>query len=229
MEELRRLAGLAMRTLPTMRLLLRKRWFILLAGLVGVPLVAASALCLVPNPVTDAINRTLDRHYSEMYVRARKGEATARDRLELRVAYAGMVAFGRVAYPEAAAILEHYLAGRTGDLNLSPVYFRQSPVIRKALAQQRCGRIGPVSFRVRDDPRVAYAVNGFFLDVRCEGERRHIDLNQRIEFASLRGRARPVTPLRIGQLQVRLDDALIHVFDDEGACKPFTVHAGWTE
>jgi hypothetical protein len=193
----------------------------------------AGVFLFSPDPlsevVRDAVGNRLNHHFDEMYLRARRGQATSADRFTLRVVYGGMVAGGRLAYPEAASILGHYLEGRTDDLILSADYFRRSPVVRRALRTKACGRIGPVGLRTNEDPRLAYALNPFFIEVRCEHGQRQIDVWQRIEFAPLDGRGRVNTTFRIGRLALRLDDSLVHVFDAEGGCRPFLVHSRWSE
>jgi hypothetical protein len=172
-------------------------------SLVILVLLAGFVLYLDAQGVIDGITERFDHHRLRL-----------RDKVLLRTMYGGMVFAGRWKYPEASSILWHYMRGAGEDLHLRSAYFRSSPVVMRKLAQHPGRRI---TLRIDEDPRIAYAVNGFSAEERGGT----LVIHERIVFD--RRRNGDSTPFRVLKKRVVVPDRLVYVFEETGGCRPFTV------
>jgi hypothetical protein len=172
-------------------------------SLVILVLLAAFVFYLDAQGVIDGITNRFDQHRLRW-----------RDKVLLRTMYRAMVFAGRWKYPEASSILWHYMCGSGEDLHLDSAYFRKSPLIMRKLAGRPGGR---VTLRIDEDPRIAYAVNGFLAEERGGT----LVIHERIVFDRRRGG--DYTPFRVLKKRVVVPDRLVYVFEETGGCKPYTV------
>jgi hypothetical protein len=119
-------------------------------------------------------------------------------------------------YPEAAAILDHYIEGSGRPLRLQPDYLRRALVVRRALATLPVGQTRVIALRQADDWRLSYALNPF----RLRREPHRVLLYQWMAFDP-RPAARTV--LNLGLLRFTVPDGLVHVLEP----RPFLVYAEW--
>ena len=129
------------------------------------------------------------------------------------------IGLGAIAYPEAGAILRHYIYGGGMELELSSEYFRRSPYLRARIAELGPGSHGPIWFRQSDDWRLSLALNPYYIDI--EEERIRV-FHPHIEFAAIRG-AETYTIVPIGKLRIRFYDNLVSALDPT----PFAAYAEW--
>jgi hypothetical protein len=148
-----------------------------------------------------------------------RNETSLADIKYLRGFFNDLTFFGGFLYPEASKIMKHYISGDGSDLEIKSKYFYKSPVITVALAANKDkADIGPITLEIDDDPRIAYAVNGF----RIKNDPENMEIYQRIEFAGRNDREN-YTVFTINKNTIRVPDRLIRVFEQEGGCKAFTV------
>lgn len=155
-----------------------------------------------------------------LYLRARNGALTGFDRMTLHGATLAGVAMGWVAYPEASAILFHYVYGDGSELELSSSYFRRSPYLSARIAELGPGRHGPIGFEQSRDWRLSLAFNPYYLDVDGECVRLW---HPRIAFAAVSGEPTR-TAVPIGKLRIQVYDNLISALDPT----PFAAYSRWT-
>lgn len=132
--------------------------------------------------------------------------------------YDTLIFGGKIIYPEASKILEHYLYGDGTDLYINSSYFLKSKIISKAISEKKYP-IGPVTLRISDDPRIAYAVNGFYIINKDNKP----SITQRIEFDESGGTGVYTTFPVIGG-SIKVPDRLIRIFEKNGGCKTFDVY-----
>ncbi|NLD99677.1 MAG: hypothetical protein GX640_07360, partial [Fibrobacter sp.] len=152
--------------------------------------------------------KLLQDYIDSIMKRQRYSSVTAIDKLFLRAAYEGMILYGTFAYPEATVILKEYLYGSADTIQLPSLYFSRAPFIREKLEGLK-GDKGPIYIRLREDRRIAYAVNGFFLRVTEDGEKKKVRLYQDIVFNTNYKQAIN-TGFYFFSLRIRLPDQLIH-------------------
>jgi len=149
----------------------------------------------------------------------REDRLSGADRLLLHTAVTSGIVVGWFAYPEASAILRHYVYGDGSGLELPADYFRQSAYLQRQVRDLGPGRHGPIGFEQVLDWRLSLALNPYYLDI-ADGRVRLF--HPRIEFAATSGPpTRTVVP--IGKLQIRFYDNLVQALDPT----PFSVHAEW--
>lgn len=149
------------------------------------------------------------------------GAVTSRDIRVMKNFYKSLIAGGRLIYPEAAAILKHYLFGDGSDIRLESRYFFNSDTVQRAISNMIGSHSPPVYLRISEDPRIAYAVNGFHIEIR-EGEYYVV---QFIDFDNTAGGNLYTTFPRPGG-ELKVPDRLVRIFEAEGGCLPFTVYIG---
>lgn len=185
------------------------RWWKALPGFTCLILVVLS-------PAGRLVERAADRHLMGMHRRWLVHRTTQLDRWQCRLLYGGIVAAGRLRYPEAAAVLAHYIEGSGRPLQLPPDYLRRSPVVCGALATLRVGQTRVVTLHQAADWRLSYALNPF----RLRREPHRVVLYQWMAFDP-RPAARTV--LNLGLLRFTVPDGLVHVLEP----RPFMAHSEW--
>lgn len=148
--------------------------------------------------------------------RLQSRQLTTFDKLQCYVLYHGIIVAGKLPYPEAADILQHYVYGKGENLYLEPDYLKDSPVIAKHLQQMRVGETRTVGLKQQEDWRLSYAVNGFTLK-KTKGK---AELLQHIVFSR---NPRIYTDLNLYLFTVRIPDGLVHALEPT----PFMVYAEW--
>jgi hypothetical protein len=176
------------------------------------------------NFVVQQIQTQLD----EIAARGESNQSTFIDKTMVRwLVYLGSVAFQHSA-PEAVQILNHYIDGNGSTLQLDSNYFKISPVIRKYV-EQDYGVYGPVGFDQQEDYRLSLALNPFYLDISKSAQGKKIKVYNQIEFDHLTWRTKTKTQIRLGKIDLKFQDGLIRILQDEHHCIPFTAEVVWIE
>lgn len=201
---------------------MRRRWrgaFVLMPALLG-PLLAVvfspdplSAAARIP--VQSGLQSLLDGIRDRFATRT----STVCDRAVLRAGAAIGAAIGGVAYPEGAAVLRHALADTGEVLRLDAAWFRQDPWLEAQIRRLGPGVHGPIGARLDDDPRLALAINPFYLDIHDDEVRL---FHPTMRFAA--AEAAPVpTVVPIGLLRLKVWDNLVGALQT----RSFVAEARW--
>jgi hypothetical protein len=177
----------------------------------------------VINRGTHNIFTISQKNIDEIVERFDNGSLTKYDKRTIDRIYGNMIFFGGLIYPEASKILKHYIRGNGDDLEIISNYFFESKIIvEKIKVNNRKELIGPVTLKIRDNPRVAYAVNGFFIKNSDQ-----MEIYQKINFASRDDRNTytvfNLSILNLSIKEIKIPDRLIRKFEANGGCKEFTV------
>jgi hypothetical protein len=146
-----------------------------------------------------------------------KNLLTKYDKRTMERIYKNMIFFGSFIYPEASKILKHYIFGNGEDLIIESEYFYNSKVIKNVLDNKKNEILGPIKLNINDDPRIAYAINGFYIK-----NINQIEIYQEIKFAE-RNDKDIYTFFDILGNKLKIPDRLIRIFEENGGCKTFTV------
>jgi hypothetical protein len=132
--------------------------------------------------------------------------------------YNDLINYGGPVYPEAGKILKQYIYGNGEDLLIKSNYFLQSEMIKNILDENKGKEIiGPVIIRTGENPRIGYAINGFYIK-----NKENTEIYQYIEFAE-RNNKEAYTPFEFNGIKALLPHRLIRVFEEDNGCKGFTV------
>jgi hypothetical protein len=154
----------------------------------------------------------------EIVKRFDNNSLTKYDKKTMGKIYGNMVFFGGIIYPEAAKILKHYISGNGEDIKIISKYFFESRIIKDALTNNpKIEIIGPITLKINEDPRIAYAINGFYIKNSDP-----IEIYQKINFAN-RDDRHTYTLFSIFNKEIKIPDRLIRMFEMDGGCKEFTV------
>jgi hypothetical protein len=121
----------------------------------------------------------------------------------------GMIVVGSFLYPEASQILNHYCFGNGEDLVLESDYIKNSPVVIKELKKMKIGQKKKVSFTQKEDWRLSYALNPFYIEKRKD----KVIITQYIKFDKTNKSYTQFGP-------ITLSDNIVHTFK----CTPFNVY-----
>jgi hypothetical protein len=146
---------------------------------------------------------------------------TEEEKTYIKDFYNDFIEFGGILYPEAAIILKQYLYGDGSDVYIKSDYFFQSDIIKNLLENNNDKKIiGPIIIKTNDDPRIGYAINGFYV----RNDNGNIEIYQYIEFGD-RNNKEAYTPIKIPLKNntINLPHRLIRIFEESGGCKGFTV------
>jgi len=121
----------------------------------------------------------------------------------------GMIVVGSFLYPEASQILNHYCFGNGEDLVLKSDYIKNSPVVIKELKKMKIGEKKKVTFFQKEDWRLSYALNPFYIEKRKD----KVIITQYIKFDKTNKSYTKFGP-------IKLSDNIVHTFK----CTPFKVY-----
>ncbi len=124
----------------------------------------------------------------------------------------GMIAVGAVFFPEASKALRHYCFGDGSELRVNPDYIRNSPVVKKHLANMKVGDRKKVGFHQWEDWRLSFALNPFTLEKR----RDKVVVTQWMQF----DHSGDVTTWLFF---IPMRDNIVHTFDG----KPYLFRSEW--
>ena len=134
-----------------------------------------------------------------------------------KVLVLGMIYGGKIVSPEGSQILDHYCFGDGDTLFLDPEYIKKSPVILKNIQGLKNGQRRKIRFHQKEDWRLSYALNPFFIEKRGEGYR----IYQYIAFDK-KGKDYTYLDLKVGKIKVQ--DGIVHTYE----CKPFVAVCDFT-
>jgi hypothetical protein len=176
------------------------------------------AYCFIENKNTYNIFTIKQEIIDEIVDRFDKGLLTEYDKKTINRIYGNIIFFGGIIYPEASKILKHYIFGDGEDMVIISKYFFNSGIIKNALNNNSNNEIiGPVTLKIKDDPRIAYAINGFYIKNNDS-----IEIYQEIDFANRNDR-NTYTIFNIFGREIKIPDRLIRAFENDGGCNKFTV------
>lgn len=120
---------------------------------------------------------------------------------------------GKLFFPEASQILEHYCTGNGDTLFLDPFYIKNSPVVKREIEGMKEGQVKKIRFHQKEDWRLSYALNPF--NIKKEGGK--FKIYQYIKFDS---GDRDYTDLNVGFTKIRVKDNIVHTYK----CKPYIAY-----
>jgi hypothetical protein len=174
------------------------------------------------NKILDSVVWNIDQNkIDELVVKFDENKLTGEDKIYIKNIYNDFIEFGGILYPEAAIILKHYIYGNGNDIIIKSGYFFQNVSVKNAIEESRNEKIiGPIIIKTNEDPRLGYAINGFYI----KNEENDTQIYQYIEFGG-KNNKEAYTPLRIPMKNtvINLPHRLIWVFEETGGCKAFTV------
>ncbi|GHU88881.1 hypothetical protein FACS189476_06770 [Spirochaetia bacterium] len=132
--------------------------------------------------------------------------------------YNDLINYGGILYPEAGIILKQCIYGNGEELIIRSNYFFESQMIKNIL-ERNSGKeiIGPIIIKTNEDPRIGYAINGFYIK-----NVEDMEIYQYIEFAE-RNDKEIYTPFEINGIKAILPHRLIRIFEEDNGCKGFAI------
>lgn len=183
---------------------------IIIACAVLLTMTAAAAHGNLIKKTENAING----YISNLSKKTTSNKLTRLDKTIVGAGFNSMILGGYAFYPEAAAILRHYIYGNGKDLFISNDYFKRSKFIQRTIKRKGVGK-HKIALRQHQDWRLSYALNPFMLHVKKDGT---IKIYQKIVFKHSRQKVR--TTLNLFGFKVKVNDGLVHVMKPT----PFTVY-----
>tara|TARA_R110002051_G_scaffold39538_1_gene83197 strand:- start:836 stop:1423 length:588 start_codon:yes stop_codon:yes gene_type:complete len=165
------------------------------------------------NSIKKAEN-TLNHYISGLARKTTSNKLDIFDKTIIGIGFNSMIAVGYFSYPEAAAILRHYIHGEGEDLLLSNDYFKKSKFIQRTIKTKGVGK-HKISLRQHQDWRISYALNPFILHIKKNGT---IKIYQKIVFKHPKRKVR--TTLNLFGFKVKVNDGLVHAMKPS----PFMVY-----
>ena len=152
--------------------------------------------------------------------RASSGTLTSIDKIVLRTSIYLGISISKIRYPEAAALLQHYIHGKGTDLRLDSGYFESSGYLQQVILKKGLGSHGPIALRQSEDWRLSLALNPYYLEVSDQIIRIY---HPKIKFADVDGEL-VYTVIPLGRIRLKVYDNLVSALD----VSPFYVYAEWS-
>lgn len=180
-----------------------------------------AAMATVTCGITLTSGQMLTNYFRGLEKRAVTDDVHGIEIVTLQAAYGGMVAVGSVLYPEASQVLYEFCWGGGDDFEISAEYVKQSPFIRKKLAELEPGQKWAGGFNQTEDVRLSYAFNPISIEKKLDGE---ILVTSPIRVAEIGSGV--YTRLYMGHLTFDLPDSLMRIACDE---TDYTAVVRWYE
>lgn len=178
-----------------------------------VPLLFIFLTCIFPSCSLLSISQ---EEIDDLTSKFDNNQLATTEKTHVKKLYKNMIAGGKLISPEASKILGYYISNHDEDLYIRSDYFYQSDIIKKVVDKSNKKIIGPIYIKIKDDERIAYAINGFYINTAEK------TIYQYIDFAS-RDDRKTYTYFDLPKGRLKIADRLIRVFEEDGGCKPFTV------
>ncbi len=188
-------------------------------------IVAISGISIVflDDPISRRLRGTTQKvvndYCKRLADRSQKDELGFLDKSVLHSGVLIGVGISKFIYPEASALLFHYVYGDGSDLELSSVYFKNSEYLADQIKKSGLGFHGPVGMKQDADYRLSLALNPYYLEIETGRVRIY---HPNIEFAPVSGKKVP-TIIPLGKLKIRVYDNLISSLNPT----PFYVYSEW--
>lgn len=119
---------------------------------------------------------------------------------------------GSFFFPVASLALEHYCLGDGNRLVVNSDYIKNSPVVKKHLANMKVGEIRKVGLHQWEDWRLSFAINPFRIEKRND----KVIIRQWMQFDRTN---KVITWLFV----LPIPDNIVHVYD----CRPYEFYSEW--
>lgn len=143
------------------------------------------------------------------------------DKTVLHFSVLSGVVYTRFTFPEASALLYHYVYGDGSDLMLDSAYFQKSDYLNRTITTLGLGEHGPIALEQSQDWRLSLALNPYYLSVT----KNNVKLfHPKITFAPLHEKDKTFTIVPIGKMKLKIYDNLISAMNPDS----FYVYSEWT-
>lgn len=202
----------------------RLRLFAALLGVTASLAVLAVSITMFDDSVSRRLRAVTEKHvnrYAERLTdRASRNVLGTLDRVLLHAGVLAGVAVSRLRYPEASALLYHYVYGDGSELELASDYFETSPYLKRVIHRLGEGEHGPTALRQAQDWRLSLALNPYYLTVTPQAVRLY---HPRIAFAPLNDARRIWTVVPVGKMKLKIYDGLVNALEPT----PFAAYSQW--
>lgn len=162
---------------------------------------------------------SFNRYVDFLLAKATKNELNSLDKAIMHVGTKTSIVATKFIYPEASALLDHYVYGDGSDLKLSADYFKSSSYLQNKIDTLGNGEHELIPLKQEEDWRLSLVFNPYFLDVSPEQVKIY---HPQIEFAPVTAEKEP-TFIAIGKMKLRVYDNLFSAMSPT----PFYAYAEW--
>lgn len=163
---------------------------------------------------------SINSYVENLTDKAFSGSLSFFDQAVLNISVLSGVAYTRFTFPEASALLYHYVYGNGSDLMLDSTYFQASDYLNQTITTLGLGEHGPIAFKQNQDWRLSLALNPYYLNISNERVRL---FHPKITFAPLSEKDKTFTIVPIGKMKLKIYDNLISAMNP----RPFYVYSEW--
>lgn len=172
------------------------------------------------NNLRTKTEESINSYVESLTDKAFSGSLSFFDRAVLNISVLSGVAYTRFTFPEASALLYHYVYGDGADLILDSTYFQASDYLSQTITTLGVGEHGPIALKQSQDWRLSLALNPYYLKVTAERVRL---FHPKITFAPLNEKDKTLTIVPIGKMRLRIYDNLISAMNPHS----FYVYSEW--
>jgi len=165
--------------------------------------------------------KSINSYIENMTDKAFQGRLSVVDKSILNMGILTGIVYSRIHYPEASALLYHYVYGDGSDLVLDSAYFQKSHYLQNKIILLSLGDHGPIAFKQHQDWRLSLTLNPYHLNITKDKVRLY---HPNIRFAPLNEEDRAFTIVPIGKMRLRVYDNLISAMNP----RPFYAYSEWS-
>ena len=175
------------------------------------------------DPVSQKLRKSTENSFNQyvdfLLTKAAKDELNSLDKAIMHVGTKTSIVATKFIYPEASALLNHYVYGDGSDLELPADYFKSSSYLQNQINTLGNGEHELIALKQEEDWRLSLVFNPYFLDVTPEQVKIY---HPQIEFASVTAEKEP-TFIAVGKMKLRVYDNLFSAMSPT----PFYAYAEW--
>jgi len=163
---------------------------------------------------------SINLYVEDLTDKAFNGNLSFFDKTVLHLSVLSGVAYTRFTFPEASALLYHYVYGDGSDLALDAAYFQKSDYLKRTITTLGLGEHGPIALKQSQDWRLSLALNPYYLNVTKNSVK---IFHPKITFAPLNEKDKTFTIVPIGKMKLKIYDNLISAMNPNS----FYVYSEW--
>ncbi len=193
------------------------------SGIVVLGVAYVVSITTLSDPLSKTLRKNTENSFNGyvdlLMTKTATGSLNSVDKAIMNAGTASSIAITKFIYPEASALLHHYVYGDGSDLQLPSDYFQTSEYLNAQIDSLGNGQHGPINFKQEEDWRLSLVFNPYFLQVTPQKVKIY---HPQIEFAPVKGEQEPIF-VALGKMKLKIYDNLFSAMNPT----PFYAYAEW--
>ena len=200
-----------------------KYFAIAISGILVIGVAYVVSVTSLDDPVSKSLRKNTEQSFNG-YVdlllnKASTGSLNSIDKTIMNVGTWTGVGVTKFIYPEASALLNHYVYGNGSALELPSDYFQNNKYLQAKINSLGNGKHGPINLEQHEDWRLSLVFNPYFLQITPQTAKIY---HPQIKFSPVDGDKKPII-VPLGKMKLRVYNNLFSAMNPT----PFYAFSEW--